>query len=383
VVWPGEYAGAGSRSISYVSYTHNNPTANLEIIGARLNLEFDEAVFDAEAKGRVAVVIVGHNEAAWIQQCLASVVKEVAPGSVFYVDNASSDGTLDIVRMHFSGIRLLENEKNLGFAAGNNSVLNKLMMADAYDYAFLLNPDAALPAGVLESLTKFMTSHEQYAAVGPLQVEYDGTQASDRLNRVSRRDIAIGKYHILKRWLPDVTLQVTSDHPSGILSVYYVQGSAFFVRIEALREIGLFDEMFHSFYEEVDLCRRALWAGQKLGILTTIRLPHASRGQGSRSRWRLYLRLRNKYLFTLTDVNIAVRWIPVVIFRLVLSDFRGAFRSIGAGDLSIASSAMAALWLVKNTVPIVRARRKRAKIEENGRPGGLIGRQVGGRAHLF
>ncbi len=177
-------------------------------------------------------------------------------------------------------MQVLENKQNLGFAAGNNLVLSHILMADACDYVFLLNPDTALPAGVLEALRDFLAGHPQYAAVGPLQVEYDGALSSDRLNRVSRRDIAIGKYHVLRRWLPEVTLHVANDHPPGVLGVYYVQGSAFFARVEALRTIRIFDEIFHSFYEEVDLCRRALWTGQKLGLLTTVRLPHASRGSG-------------------------------------------------------------------------------------------------------
>ena len=357
--------------------------ASLELMGDLVHPELVDVAFSVEPEARVAVIIVGHNEAAWIQQCLASVVKEVSSSSVFYVDNASSDGTAGIVRTQFPGVHVVENEKNLGFAAGNNLVLSCILMAGVYDYAFLLNPDTALPAGVLGPLEDFLASHSQYAAVGPLQVEYDGTHSSDRLNRVSQRDIAIGKYHILRRWLPEVTLHVANDHPPGVLGVYYVQGSAFFIRIESLRTIGIFDEIFHSFYEEADLCRRALWAGQKLGLLTTVRLPHASRGQGSRSRWRLYLRFRNKYLFTLTDPNIAVRWLPVVVFRLVLSDLRHAANSPGDSDMNFTSSSMATLWLIGNIIPIARARRQRNRMIKAGRPGVLIGRQVGGRVHLF
>src|SRR5260370_29572730 len=151
-------------------------------------------------------MVVGNNEAAWIRAWLESVVKEVSPGSVFNVDNASSDGTASIVSTQFPGVQILENKKNLGFAAGNNLVHSHILMADACDYVFLLNPDTELPAGVLEVLRDFLAGHPQYAAVGPLQVEYDGALSSDRLNRVSPPDIALGKYHVLQRWLPAVTL---------------------------------------------------------------------------------------------------------------------------------------------------------------------------------
>jgi hypothetical protein len=128
-------------------------------------------------------------------------------------------------------------------------------------------------------------------------------------------------------------------------------------------------KFFHSFYEEADLCRRALWAGQKLGLLTTVRLP--------------YLRFRNKYLFTLTDPNIAIQWLPVVLLRLVLSDLHAAARSPGSTDMSFTSSAMAILWLTGNIIPITRARKHRNRMVRHGRPGLLVGRQVAGRAHLF
>src|SRR5258708_35171330 len=204
-----------------------------------------------------------------------------------------------------------------------------------------------------------------------------------RLNRVSQRDIAIGSYHILRRWLPDVTLHVTNDHPAGVLGVYYVQGSAFFVRVETLRAIGIFDEIFHSFYEEADLCRRALWTGQKLGLLTTVRLPHASRGPGTRSRLRLYLRFRNEYLFTLTDPNIAIRWLPIILLLLGLSDLHQAARSPADPDMTFTSSTMAVLGLTGNIIPAIRARRHRNRLPRYGRPARLIGRHASGRAPLF
>jgi GT2 family glycosyltransferase len=334
-------------------------------------------------KERTAIIIVGRNEAKWIRACLKSVLNEVPFWAVFYVDNASSDGTASIVRNHFPGITIIRNADNLGFAAANNLVLRHLLESRTFEYFVLLNPDTLLLSGVLQKLEHFLACHQLYAAVGPLQMEYDGINFTEQLNRVSRRDVAIGQYHILKRWLPEVTLQVRSANIPELLDVYYVQGSAFLVRAAALREIGLFDELFHSFYEEVDLCRRALWAGHKLGLLTNVLTPHASRGPGDRSRWRRYLRFRNKYLFTLTDPNIAVRWIPIVLFRLLISDLREAFFSTKQADMSLTSSTMAIAWLVGNIGKVVRARACRQRLVRSGRPGCLIGRYLRGQMHIF
>jgi len=336
-----------------------------------------------KSEERTAVIIVGRNEAEWIHACLKSVLNEVSSCAVFYVDNASSDGTASMVRSHFPGITVFQNSENVGFAAANNSILRHLLEASTFEYFFLLNPDTLLPSGVLQKLEDFLACHPLYAVVGPLQVEYDGINFTDKLNRVSQRDVTIGQYHVLRRWLPDVTLQVRGADITQVLDVYYVQGSAFLVRAAVLQKAGLFDELFHSFYEEVDLCRRLLWAGHKLGLLTNVRLPHASRGLGDRSRWRRYLRFRNKYLFTLTDPNIALRWLPVILFRLLTSDLRQAAFSARRTDMSLTSSTMAIAWLIGNTRQIARARACRQRMVESGRPGCLIGRHVHGQAHIF
>lgn len=175
------------------------------------------------------------------------------------------------------------------------------------------------------------------------------------LNRVSRRDIEIGGYHILRRWIPEVSLHVDQDHPDGVLGVYYVQGSAFFARLDLFRDIGYFDEIYHAFFEEVDLCRRALWRGYKLGLVTSLRLSHASRGAANRSRYRIYYRIRNKYLFILTDPDLGhqASWI---VLRLIGADLRQIPGSSSSAEFSVLSFGRAVLWLLVHASQIARSK---------------------------
>lgn len=318
----------------------------------------------AEA-ANTAIVIVGQNERYWIRACIESALKETPAKSIYYVDNASRDGTAEYVVSAFPGIHIVKNSRNRGFAAGNNQVLRQIMNLQGFDYVFLLNPDAVVPSGLLAALREFVRNNPQYGIVGPLQVEYDGIVASHRLNRVSRRDLRIGRFHILRRWIDDFPLRVAHDHPVGVVNTYYVQGSALFCSVSVLREVGIFDEIFHSFFEEVDLCRRALWHGYKVGLLTNWRLPHASRGAGNRSRWRIYLRLRNKYLFALTDADISLGHLPSIVVRLVLQDFRRMWCSRTLGDFSTVSFACALAWLFLNTPKVVACRRRRVQVRRS------------------
>jgi hypothetical protein len=207
-----------------------------------------------------------------------------------------------------------------------------------------------------------MEEFTQYGAIGPLQTEYDAKGVSGRLNRVSRRDIEIGKYHILRRWIPGVSLQVDQEAPDGVLGVYYVQGSAFFARLNLFRDIGYFDEIYHAFFEEVDLCRRALWHGYKLGLVTSLRLAHASRGPGNRSRYRIYYRIRNKYLFILTDPDLAIRRLPWIVLRLIGADLRQIPGSSYSSEFSVLSFGRAVLWLLVHARQIARGRSRRSRM---------------------
>ena len=307
----------------------------------------------------VAVVVVGYNDSGWLEPCLRSVLKEIRPGSVYYVDNASGDGSAGLVSDLFPGVHVVRNTVNRGFAGGNNQVLSTLVRGVGYRYVFLLNPDTVVPAGLIAGLRGFMEEFTQYGAIGPLQTEYDAKGVSDRLNRVSRRDVEIGKYHILRRWIPGVNLQVDREAPDGLLGVYYVQGSAFFARLDLFRDIGYFDEIYHAFYEEVDLCRRALWHGYKLGLITSLRLSHASRGADNGSRYRIYYRIRNKYLFILTDPDLAIRRLPWIVVRLIGADLRQIPGSSASTEFSVLSFGRAVLWLLVHARHIARGRSRR------------------------
>jgi GT2 family glycosyltransferase len=315
----------------------------------------------------VAVVVVGYNDARWIGPCLGSVLKDVPPSCVYYVDNASKDGSGTLVSDLFPGVHVVRNAVNRGFAEANNQVLSELARGSDYKYVFLLNPDTLTPKGLISGLQAFMDQCPEYGIVGPLQTEYDLEGVSDRLNRVSRRDIEIGKYHILRRWLPEINLQVDEHHPDGVLGVYYVQGSAFFARLDLFRDIGYFDEIYHAFFEEVDLCRRALWRGYKLGLVTGLYLSHASRGADNGSDYRIYYRIRNRYLFILTDPDLALISLPLIIARLIVADLQQFSISSTSSDFSIIAFGRAMLWLLMNGYEIVRGRsRRRRFIASNG-----------------
>lgn len=318
----------------------------------------------------VAAIVVGTNERRWLPDCLDSLRATPTDPSVilrvYYVDNASADGSVDYVRRHHGDVTTIVNSANIGFAAANNVGI-KAALKNGADHVFLVNPDTSTPPGLVQGLARFLREHPGYAIVGPLQWVYTlGQPVRPELNEWSRLAVADGEQHVLARDLPSLLPHREPDVPRapGTLEFAYVQGAALYASATALREIGLFDETYHTFYEEVDLCRRARLAGWRVALITDLGIGHHGGGSTAGSGYRRRQMMRNKYYFLATDVEIPLRASARIALRWLARDLRG--RGIGGRTsvpVAIRETASAALWLLGQVGPItVRRRDYRAMI---------------------
>ena len=206
----------------------------------------------------VTVVVVTWNALPWIEQCLESV----SGHDVIVVDNGSSDGTVELVRDRFPDVRLIEQD-NRGMGGGNNTG-----MRDATGrYFFLLNSDAWVVGDGLAELVAFADAHPDAAVVGPRLLNTDGTlqrsvRAEPTLWRIST------EYLFIRKLAPRTTLLNPLyvggfDHQS-VRESDWLSGAALLVRREAADAVGLFDEDFFMFGEEVDWMTRFRRAGWKV-----------------------------------------------------------------------------------------------------------------------
>jgi len=203
----------------------------------------------------VSVVVVTYNALPWLQQCLDSVRGR----DVVVVDHGSTDGTVEFARER--GVRVIEQE-NKGMGGGNNAG----MRATHGRYYFLLNSDAWIKADGLDRLVAFADAHPEAAVVGPKLLNTDGTlQRSARgeptLWRLATEYLFIRKLAPHSRHLnPLYRGDFAHDRTEQVDWLY---GPALLVRREAADAVGLFDEDFFMFSEEVDWMtrfRRAGWA---------------------------------------------------------------------------------------------------------------------------
>jgi len=231
----------------------------------------------------VGVIIVTYNSAGEIAACLESLAAAAtSPLSIVVVDNASHDGTADLVQSNFTDVCLIRNDSNKFYAAANNQGLERV----SGQYILLLNPDVVLPIGGIEALVAVLERDSRYAAVAPLLAGPDG-----------RRQQSVREFPDLATlWYDLLGLSFLFPHSErfGHWRMGYFDGeserdvaqpmaSCLLIRRTVIAEIGLFDERYPMFFNDVDWCKRVWGRGWKIRYTSTVRVQHLG-GASTRQR---------------------------------------------------------------------------------------------------
>lgn len=225
----------------------------------------------------IAVIVVNWNACEDLRVCLRSLTAEPRPRvsySVWVVDNASSDDSPNMVASEFPDVRLIANNTNLGFSQANNQAIAQ----SESRYVLLLNSDAWIHPGALETLVAWADAHPQAGIVGPKVLNPDGSlQMSCRrfptLGAGFFRNTYLGRWFPKNKYASDY-LMADFDHAAE-RPVDWVSGCAMLLRREMLAQIGTLDERFYMYCEDVDLCRRAHDAGWEVVYVPDAVVTHA------------------------------------------------------------------------------------------------------------
>ena len=235
----------------------------------------------------IRVLILNWNGRAYLEACLNALrAQSHAPESVVLLDNGSTDDSLAFVRDQFPEVLVRANGGNLGFAAGNNVALRDL----SADAALLLNPDVVLSPDCLAALAKTLASDPAVGVVGCKLWYPGGTILQHAGGFITHPQALPGHYGIGE---PD-----TGQHDAP-RDVEYVVGGALALRRSALERVGLMDEGFFLFFEDVDLCARVRAAGWRVVYepqATGIHVESAVAGKGSFAYWQRFHTGRWRYL---------------------------------------------------------------------------------------
>jgi hypothetical protein len=223
------------------------------------------------------VVVVAYRAHELLRACLASLREHPPskPMRVWVVDNASGDGTAEIVQREFPEVELIASDRNVGFGAANNLVLGQTRSP----FALVLNPDTRVTAGALDRLLDVLRERPEVGMCGPRLVRDDGT-----FDHAARRSFptplsALGHFTGIGRRSgahPSLAAYRAPDVEQGAVDA--VNGAFMLMRREALDDAGLFDEGYWMYMEDLDLCYRFAQRNWTVWYEPSVTVVHAKAG---------------------------------------------------------------------------------------------------------
>lgn len=228
---------------------------------------------------KVSVIIVTWNNEEDIAACADSVIKNAAESpelkvELIIVDNNSSDTTYEkLGKLNYSNLYVNKNKENIGYT----KAVNQGIKFSTGDYIFLLNPDTVLQGKVISQLTEFLLNNESYGACTPLLLNEDGTYQYSIRNFPTYWSMycefylfayIFPKSRFFGRWkMKYFNFTVDSD-------VHQPMAAALMIKKSVLDDIGVMDERFTMFFNDVDLCKRITDSGKKIRFLSDVKGIH-------------------------------------------------------------------------------------------------------------
>ncbi|HEY7280173.1 MAG TPA: glycosyltransferase family 2 protein [Actinomycetota bacterium] len=245
----------------------------------------------------LAIVIVNYNAGAHLLACLSSVLAAAGDATleVVVVDNASRDGSAQRAAERFPEVRVIETGTNRGFAAGVNVGLR----ATTAPFVFVLNPDAEVTVGTLGGLAKLARERPRAGLLGPVIRNADGSlYPSGRTFPSIAQAVGhafVGPFDPDNHWTRSYTMSGWDRTTERVVD--WVSGSAMLLRRAALDEIGLLDEGFFLYGEELDLCTRLRDGGWQVVFTPEVEVTHEGGVSTGRSRRMNLIHSRSIYRY--------------------------------------------------------------------------------------
>ncbi len=215
---------------------------------------------------KLSIIIVNYNVKYFLQQLLISIYKSKTDHAyeVIVVDNASSDGSREMVPAEFPQVRYIYNEENAGFSKANNQAIRDSQA----EYVLLLNPDTLVEEDTIEKTVSFMDAHPDGGALGVRMIDGSGKYLPESKRGFPSPAVAFSKAFGLSYLFPRSSrfngYYMGHLAPDQTNEVDVLTGAFMLLRRSVLQEVGLLDEQFFMYGEDIDLSYRIKQAGHKV-----------------------------------------------------------------------------------------------------------------------
>jgi O-antigen biosynthesis protein len=230
----------------------------------------------SEQHPKIAVIIVNYNVTFFLEQCLNSVARAMVkePAEVWVVDNNSVDGSVEMVAEKFPWVKLIANKDNKGFSKANNQA----MLLSECRYQLLLNPDTVVEEDTLKKVVDYMDAHPDVGGLGVRMVDGKGKFLPESKRGLPTPAVAFYKIFGISRIFPKSKrfgryhLGYLSEFETNEIEI--LSGAFMLMRKEALDKVGLLDEDFFMYGEDIDLSYRIVKGGYKNVYFPETRIIH-------------------------------------------------------------------------------------------------------------
>ena len=269
---------------------------------------------------KTAVVVLNWNGKATIEDCLDSLLGQTIKTHIILIDNGSSDGSLKLIQNKYPDIDLIINPSNLGFAHGVNQGINRAMEIEM-DFVALLNDDATADKHWLENLVESLDKNTH------IGISTSKFMTIDRMHLDSTGDI----YTTWGLPFPRGRNEKANTNYDHLTDVFGASGGASIYRIKMLKEIGLFDDDFFAYYEDIDISFRAQLAGWKINYVPEALAYHHIGASSNRIKgFTTYQTMKNLPWIITKDVPVEL--LPTVLPRFTLAYYGFFFSAILRGQ---------------------------------------------------
>lgn len=246
----------------------------------------------------IGVVVLGYNSKQYLKDCFDSVrASEEADYTLYFVDNGSSDSSIEYVKENYKDIKVIDAGSNLGFTGGNNLGIERALSEGA-EYIFLLNPDTILDKNCLRELSKRANPKEIFQ---PLILIFEGGTKTPLINTAGNYVNFLGFSYCNGYREP-----ASKYFNENIVSA---SGAGLFAPRQMYEKIGLLDKVFFMYHEDLDLCWRARLVGYNVRLVTEARMWH--KYTFARNNRKMFYVERNRLLFL--EKNFSGKYLALIL----------------------------------------------------------------------
>lgn len=267
----------------------------------------------------LAIVILNWNGKLWLEKFLPNVIQNSPDTSIYVIDNASTDDSVDFLQVSFPEVKIIENTVNLGFAGGYNEGLKSI----EHEYYCLINSDVEVTENWLEPVYNLFLTDENIAAIQPKILDYHRKNYFEFAGAAGGLIDNLGFPYCRGRVFENIEKDLGQYNDE--VEIFWASGCCFFIRSKDFWNQNGFDARFFAHQEEIDLCWRLKNEGKKIFYTGQATVYHVGGGTlNKQSPQKTFLNIRNNLSMLLKNLPFP-KLIAIIFTRFILDGFAGIY----------------------------------------------------------